>query len=171
MKFLLLAIALVLSVHANADESARQAKIAKVLEAQGVLQMFQQQIESSKSQASDIGENIYRQILIENGIKKGQENPKIEQVLTQYTERCSTLFTAEELTGIWSRFYGNDLSEKELDKILAYYKSPVGKKDVAASQAALSGFMQVLSAERQTRINASIRQFISDLKAATETAE
>jgi hypothetical protein len=170
MKFLLLAIALVLSVQVTADESVRQAKIAKVLEAQGLLQMFQQQIEQSKSQASDAGKDIYRTILREGGIEEGQENPKLEQVFTQYIERCSTMFTADEFVEIWSRFYGNDLSEAELDELLAFYTSPVGKKDVAASQAAMIGFSQVVGTESQKRVNNSIGQLIADLKAATETA-
>ena len=150
-------------VHANADESARQAKIAKILKAQGVLQMFQQQIESSKSRASDIGKTIYRQTLFENGIEEGQETPEAQQVFIQHIERCSKLFTAKALTDIWSRFYGEKLSEKELDQILAYYTSPVGKKDVAVSQAALTGFLQVVNAERKIRIDAATEQFITDL--------
>jgi hypothetical protein len=170
MKYLLLAIALVFSGHVNANESARQAKISEIIEAQGLLQMFQQQLDQSKAQASDLGKNLYRKMLSESGINDGQENPKLERIFTQYIERCSTMFTAKEFVETWSRFYGSNLSEAELEKILAYYKSPVGKKDVAASQAAMVGFSQVMSAESQKRMNDSIGQLMADLKAAMEVA-
>jgi hypothetical protein len=170
MKYVLLAIALVISGHVNANESARQAKITKIIEAQGLQQMFQQQLDQSKGQARDLGKNLYRKMLSESGITDGQENTKFEQVFTQYIERCSTMFTAKEFVETWSRFYGKNLSEVELEKILAYYKSSAGKKDVAASQAAMVGFSQVMGAESQKRMNDSIGQLMADLKAAMEMA-
>jgi hypothetical protein len=109
-------------------------------------------------------------MLSESGITDGQENTKFEQVFTQYIERCSTMFTAKEFVETWSRFYGKNLSEVELEKILAYYKSSAGKKDVAASQAAMVGFSQVMGAESQKRMNDSIGQLMADLKAAMEMA-
>lgn len=170
MKYLLLTIALVISGHVNANESTRQAKISKIMEAQGLQQMFQQQLDQSKAQASDFGKNLYRKMLSESGIADGQENPKLERVFAQYIEHCSTMFTAKEFVETWSRFYGSNLSEAELEKILAYYKSSVGKKDIAASQAAMLGFSQVISAESQKRMNDSIGQLMADLKAAMEVA-
>lgn len=170
MKYVLLAIALVISGHVNANESERQAKIAKIIEAQGLQQMFQQQLDQSKAQARDLGKSLYRKMLSESGFADGQEDTKFEQVFTQYIERCSTMFTAKEFVETWSRFYGKDLSEPELEKILAYYKSSAGKKDVAASQAAMVGFSQVMGAESQKRMNDSIGQLMADLKAAMEMA-
>jgi hypothetical protein len=170
MKFFFLAIALVVSVHVHANESVRQEKISKIVEATGMLQMFQQQIDQSKAQASDFGKNLYRKMLSESGIADGQQNPKIELVLTQYIERCTTMFTAKEFVETWSSFYGNNLSEAELDKILAYYKSPIGKKDVAATQTAMAGFAQVIGTESQKRMNDSTGQLIADLKAAMKAA-
>lgn len=168
MKYVIFAIALVISGYATANESSRQAKISEIMEAQGLQQMFQQQLDQSKVQARDLGKNLYRKMLSESGISDGQENPKLEQVFTQYIERCSTMFTAKEFVETWSRFYGNNLSEADLEKILAYYKSSVGKKDVAASQAAMVGFSQVMGAESQKRMNDSVGQLMADLKAAME---
>ena len=171
MKYVVLAIALFIFGNVSAAESAREAKISKIIEAQGLQQMFQQQLDQSKAQASDLGKSLYRKMLSESGITEGQEeNPKLEAVFARYIERCSTMFTAREFVQTWSRFYGNNLSEAELDKILAYYKSSVGKKDVAASQAAMVGFSQVISAEGQKRMNDSIGQLMADLKAAMEVA-
>jgi hypothetical protein len=166
MKKALLVIALLLSAYAYADDSARQAKIAQIVKAQGLQQMFQQQIDQSKAAAADTGKNLYRKMLAESGITEGQENPKLEQVFTKYLERCASMLSARELVATWSSFYGKDLSEAELDKILAYYKSPVGKKDVLASQVAMAGFSQAMSAEVQKRMEASIGQLMADLKSA-----
>jgi hypothetical protein len=168
MKFLLLAMMFVISAHASANEPVRQAKIAEIMEAQRLLQMFQQQLDQAKVQASELGRDIYQKVLAESG---GKENPKLELVFTRYIERCSTIFTAEEFVEIWSRFYGSELSEADLDGILAYYQSSIGKKDVVASQAALLGFSQVMSTEGQKRFNDAFGQLMTDLKAAMETGD
>lgn len=168
MKYVVLAIALVLSTHVNASESARQEKISKIIEAQGLQQMFQQQLDQSKASASDLGKNLYQKMLSESGIVDSQEIPKLEQVFTRYMERCANMFSAKEAVETWSRFYGNNLSEAELDKILIYYKSPVGKKDVAANQAAMIGFSRVMSELSQKRLNDSIGQLMADLKEVME---
>jgi len=165
MKKMLVFFALILSAHAHADEASRQAKIAQILEAQGLHQMFQQQLEQAKESAVEFGKDIFRKLLSEDGISESKENPALEQVFAKYLERSAALFSAEELVATWSAFYGKDLSEADLDKILAYYKSPVGKKDVRASQAAMVDFSRVMDTEGQKRLNEAIGQLMADLKA------
>lgn len=43
----------------------------------------------------------------------------------------------EEAVRAWERFYSDNVTETDLDAILAYYRSPAGQKDVSASHAAL----------------------------------
>ncbi len=43
----------------------------------------------------------------------------------------------EEAVRAWERFYSDNVTETDLDAILAYYRSPAGQKDVSASRAAL----------------------------------
>ncbi|MDR2881046.1 MAG: DUF2059 domain-containing protein [Azoarcus sp.] len=166
MKKMLILFALALSVHVHADEASRQAKVAQIVEAQGLQQMLQQQLDQSKEFAVKAGEDTYRRLLLESNLGEGKENPALKQVFAKYMERCATLFTAKELVAMWSAFYGKDLSEAELDKILTYYKSPEGKKDVRASQIAMVGFSLAMNAESQKRLNESINQLIVDMKKA-----
>jgi hypothetical protein len=168
MKYAFLAVALAISTHVYADESARQAKISKIIEAQGLQQMLQQQLDQSKAQAGDLGKDLYRKLLSEREIAEGQENPKMRQIFTRYVERSADMFSAKELVETWSRFYGKNLSDAELEKILAYYKSPVGKKDVAAAQAAMVGFSQVVGDETAKRAKEHLRQMIADINAVID---
>ncbi|MDR2208509.1 MAG: DUF2059 domain-containing protein [Azoarcus sp.] len=166
MKKILVFFALVLSTHVHADEASRQAKIAQIVEAQGLHQMLQEQLDQSKALAAEIGRDTFRKMLLEIGIAEGEETKALEQVLVEFNERCAVMFSAKELVAMWSAFYGKDLSEADLDKILAYYKSPTGKKDVRAAQIAMVEFSKAMNAEGQKRLNESIEQLISDLKTA-----
>ncbi|MDR7306510.1 DUF2059 domain-containing protein [Rhodoferax saidenbachensis] len=151
---------------AVADETTRREKIAKIVDAQGLTQMFQQQLDQGKASASDIGKSIVQKILAETGAPKGQTNSRLEQVFQRYMDECATMFSAKELVDTWSRFYGKDITESELDQILSYYQSPVGRKDVFASQTAMTEFSKTMNAQGQERLNASISQLMADLKTA-----
>ena len=54
----------------------------------------------------------------------------------------------EEAARAWGRFYSENVSEGDLDAILAYYRSPAGQKDVSASRAA-SGEVQKYIARKR----------------------
>jgi hypothetical protein len=46
-------------------------------------------------------------------------------------------FDQEDAARAWGRFYSENVTERDLDAILAYYRSPAGQADVSASRAAL----------------------------------
>jgi Uncharacterized protein conserved in bacteria (DUF2059) len=54
----------------------------------------------------------------------------------------------EEAARAWGRFYSENVSEGDLDAILAYYRSPAGQKDVSASRAALGEVQRYIARKR-----------------------
>jgi len=163
MRTALLVITIIFSLSANAEESGRLAKIAKIVEAQGLHLTFQQQLDHSSAAACSIGTNIYRKMLADKGITQDQGNPRLSGILAQYLERCGAMFSTKELVDMWSSFYGPDLTDSDLNRILAYYKSSAGKKDAKASRLAMARFSQVMTIEAEKRMNASIHQLTRDL--------
>lgn len=153
---------------AISDDKIREEKVAQIIEAQELTKTFQQMLDQSKAAATDLGRGIYKKILAETGVSESKPNPKMEAVFTRYVERCSTMFSAKEIVSIWSAYYGKDLSESDLDQILAYYKSPVGQKDLRSTQAAMEGFFHTINVETQKRMEGSVAQLVTDLKAAAK---
>jgi len=54
----------------------------------------------------------------------------------------------EEAARAWGRFYSQNVSESDLDAILAYYRSPAGQQDVSASRAALGEVQRYMAQKR-----------------------
>lgn len=153
---------------AHADDATKSAKIARIVEAQGLQQMFQAQMDQGLVTAREVGREVVRRMAQEAGMSQADAAAKLEPVFQRYLERCATMFTAKELVDLWTDAYGRDLSERELDQILAYYRSPVGRKDVAASRSAMGGFTQAVNAIGKQRFDASLGQLIADLKTAMQ---
>jgi hypothetical protein len=160
----LILAALLACTSAAADETARREKVAAIVEAQGLHQMFQQQLDQGLASAGELGRGIVRKIAQETGMSDAEAKSKLEPIFRRYMERCATMFTARELVDIWARTYGRDLSEPELDQVLAYYKSAIGKKDVASSKKSMSAFSQTMNSLGQERLNESLGQLMRDLK-------
>lgn len=165
-KAALIFIAFIFCSVAHANEADRQRKIAQIIEAQGLHQMFQNQIDQSKAAAAQMGREIFNNMLKELGHNDGKPDPKLEAIFIRYMERCSSMWTANEFVQIWSRHYGQGLSDKDLTLILAYYQSPAGKKDVTANQIAMTGFTRAAQEEGMKRMKAAVDQLIADLKAS-----
>ena len=64
-------------------------------------------------------------------------------------------FDQDDALRAWERFYSEGLTERELDAILAYYRSPAGVDDVRASQAALARVQQYMLEKQNARTNAT----------------
>jgi hypothetical protein len=63
-------------------------------------------------------------------------------------------FDQEDAVRAWGRFYSENVTENDLDAILAYYRSPAGQADVSASRAAL-GRIQHYMVEKRTAVPAN----------------
>lgn len=55
-------------------------------------------------------------------------------------------FSYAALMKTWTEGYSQTVTEEELDTILAYYRSPIGQKDLAAQQRGLAGYNALLAA-------------------------
>ncbi len=96
----------------------------------------------------------------------GQVNPKQKAAFERYLAGVSTLFTAKEITDAWRAAYGKDLSEQELQEVLRYYQSPVGRKDVAASKRAMTTYTTWMTQTSQARSAPLLRTLVQEMQAA-----
>lgn len=161
MKFALLAFALFLSTLAHADEVARQSIITGIMEAQSL----QQRLDQTKSDATAIGEHFYRRALLKNCLAhsancnaEGQANPALDQVYTQYIERCAALFSANDYVDLFSGY-----SDAELGGILAYYKSLSGRSEGDPLPKNVLSLFLGLNVESHTRMNREFRRMLKEM--------
>lgn len=167
MKILLLIASLLLSTHALADEASKRQKIHELARAQGLEQMFQVQIDQGKSSTSKMGVEFFDKLAKDSGLEASPDDPEVRRLFTQLAERLAALHTAKEYMDAWSRSYGKELSESDIDNMLKYYRSPVGKRDIRASQSAMAAFSQTIVNEQMVRMTALTENMVKELKAIT----
>jgi hypothetical protein len=165
MKRAVLIATLFLCTQAHADEASKRAKIGKLIAVQGMEQMFKQQLDSSKTAMVEMGTKIVRSMSDENTPPSASEK-LVEPIFNRFVEDVGNMFTARELVDRWSSQYGKELTEADIDKILAYYSSPIGQKDVKASQMAMVGFSATVNTETEKRAMKLLEKLKVELTAA-----
>lgn len=168
-------VALFLCGSVMADEKSRQATIAEIFKAQGMQEMLQEHLELAKTTAGELGRGQLKIMLSGLGATEDQlnsemfKNSELAQIFGRYIERSAAIFSAEELVNAVAVAYGKNLSEADLNNILAFYQSPSGRKDVLASKEAMNEITKIFLIEGGRRTNTLMEQMLLELKAAYPT--
>lgn len=150
---LLLALVILLPAHA----APRDDKVRELMKAQGLMQMLEQQLEAGKE---DSRKQV--RLMSDQMISRLKPTPayqdKLLRAFDDFVQSLNKTWSAGEMVDVWAKAYGSQFTDKELDGLLAYYRSPLGQKDVKASQAAMPVITQHFAqkigpvVERETQI-------------------
>jgi hypothetical protein len=158
----ILLTALLISTFA-ASGADRTVKIQALMEAQGLLEMWDAQMQLGKE-----ANRVQAQQLLDQVLTSITPTPEIEARLRTASEEflaaCNPPWTAQDVVDVWAEKYGAQFTDQELDDLIAYYTSPLGKKDVAASKAALPAFSNHFLEQSKPRMEAATQTYIERLQ-------
>jgi|APAra7269096613_1048513.scaffolds.fasta_scaffold00106_119 hypothetical protein len=144
-------------------EDPRTLLVQRIAVAQGLNELFDQQMIQQREATKGFAAKVFEQAVAQSG---GQANQKERAAFEKMTERAAEMFSGKEIVSAWVESYGKDLALQDLQAILTYYESPVGRKDVAATKAAMPAFTAWLSGEAQARATTLVNEFMAELQAA-----
>jgi hypothetical protein len=139
------------------------AKVKVLMEALGQLDMWNTQIESGKVQSEKLGQQALDQIT-------SQLNPNEEfkkrffDAYKNYMKKVVAPWSAQEIVDVWAKYYGPNFTEEELDKLIEFYTSDLGKKDVAATKLTMVQFTEHFQREIQPIFANATKEYIEELK-------
>ena len=141
----------------------RNAKVRELMETQGLLKMFQAQMEAGKVQTDRQAKQVMDQLLA--GLNPTNEyRARFQGAFDALIAALSTPWTAEDIVSEWAKAYAKDFSDKELDQLLVYYKSALGKKEVAAVEKAMPVMNTYFAEQSRPVIERATRKYIDDLQ-------
>ena len=81
-------------------------------------------------------------------------------ILSQsFAKEISDMWRTEEFVAIFASDYGLDMSDEDIDQILAHYTSVVGQKDVRAAKTAIATTMGQMLRIRKDRFDPAFRDY------------
>jgi hypothetical protein len=147
----------------RADDSPKLQKLARLMEAQGLQEMVDQQVTAGRAQAQQVVDQAMTQFRSELPEAPGDLLDRLGSAGRKFMAACEPSWTAEQAVDQWAQFYGAQLSEAEVDRILAFYLSEAGKKDVAASKAALPKWTSWMVEKQHDRFQQALTAYTNEL--------
>lgn len=162
----LIAMAVGIALSTSVAAADRTEKIQKLMQAQGLSQMFEQQIARGREFSHKQADQMVAQMMA--GMNADAASRKrFQETMEAFIADMQPSWSAGEMVAIWSRLYGAKFTDAELDQLIAFYASPLGQKEVAASRDALPAFDQLFQARYkpiQERATAAFLQRIRQIK-------
>jgi len=153
---------LLLASTSSFAQTARAELVQRIAVAQGLEEMFEQQLAAQQESMKSYASKLFQQAVSDAG---GQANAQQTAAFERFVAKLAVLFSSKEITAAWTAAYGKDLSDQDLKQILKYYQSPIGKKDVSASKAAMIAYSGWINQEAQNRVTPILRSLVQELQA------
>jgi len=164
MRYISIVFFLIVCANANAS---REERIQVLMEAQNTLSIFKSSIENSKSQVKKMADESLSQIM--SGLNPSNEyKEKFTSAFNKLISETTNIFTAEEIVAQWSELYGKQFTDEEIEQLIKFYTSPLGKKDVQSSQIALQEFNKIMSEKILPIFKNSLSAYTVSLKEITK---
>jgi hypothetical protein len=164
MRRLLLSMVLVL-VSLPAGAANRAQTLEALLEAQGIFDLWQRRLIIERAENEKLARQAMDQILAR--IEPDQEFTQQAQfAISNFLTKAQHPWTVQEIVAAWGKAYAKDFSDEELERLLDFYASELGQKEVSASQAASLSVSQLFQEKAEPVRQQALEELIVTLQEA-----
>jgi hypothetical protein len=155
---------------ARADSASRAAKVAELMRLTGLAQMLAESKLAGQAAARKMIQSMSEQMFAKFPAIPPEERARIEGAGQQFQRDIDDGFDQDDAVRTWGRLYSENLTDADLDAILAFYRSPVGQKDVSATAAALPQFQRYVVEKNNAVMNAAVANYTAALRSIIDSS-
>lgn len=154
---------IVVALCSSARASDRIAKIKALMDAQGLVQLFDEARERSRQRCQEQSQEMMDQMLA--GLNASPEVQKqIREAANDFIKAAQATWTSQDIVDEWAKVYGAQFSDEELDQLLAYYTSPLGKKDTLVTRTSLPELSKHFAELSKPIVEQATKGYVARLK-------
>ena len=160
-----LILAALLLVTTSAFASSRVEKIQTLVNLWGLQEIFDQQKVAVQAQletavSSNIGDSLKSFEL------NAEYQERIRKIISNYVEAVTKSgMSGDEYVSEFMNQFGPAFTDEELDQLIVFYSSPLGKKEVTASKSAVPKVVQTMVLKSTEKLQNSMQNFTRELQA------
>lgn len=153
-----------------ADDKSKEAKLAELMKIQGIYEMIEQAQEGAQEMLNQNFLETEQDLKDKYPSLFDSSDQKFRTLLDKFFDQMSQRIPpTEEAVKIYGKIYGAALTEAELEKILEYYKTPIGQKDIIAAKKANQEFNKFFMDQVQEHASKTTTSFYNELNAIVGT--
>lgn len=108
---------------ARADETSRAAKVAELMRLTGLAQMLAESKRAGQAAARKTIQSMSEQMFAKFPAIPAEQRARIEGAGQQFQRDVDNRFDQDDAVRTWGRLYSQNLTDADLDAILAFYRS------------------------------------------------
>jgi uncharacterized protein len=155
---------------ARADDASRAVKIAELMRLTGLAQMLAESKVTEQAAARKMVQSMSQQMFAKFPTLPPEQRTRLEGAERQFQRDVENGFDQDDAVRTWGRLYSQSLTDADLDAILAFYRSPVGQKDVTATGAALPQFQHYIIEKNASVMNAAVANYTATLRSIVDSS-
>ena len=161
MKGIVVALTLLAPLLSHAGE--RDDVIKQIMEAQGLIALFEQQLELGRQQSREQSRAAINQML--SGLNPTPEfRQRFQDAAQNFEAAIETPWSAEEIVRVWGSYYGAQFSDQELNQLLAHYRTPLAQREIVASREAMVQFSTHFAEAGKPILEKATADFVRELQ-------
>lgn len=171
MKFYSIVVILILATVSNAfaTTTKKPEKIKELMKVIGIYELIDQQKIYCQEQAKAVGAKTIQQMKEQFPDFDSSNNAPIVKATKQFIEMAQPTWTTEEAVSVFGELYGANITEDDLDKIISFYKSEPGQKDIQASKKALPLWTKFLLEKDNATLEKATQIYFSEINTIVES--
>lgn len=146
-----------------APSADRQQKIQALMEAQGLADTIDQQMAAGRERGKANANQLIGQVMHQLA-PSPEYQARFREAYEQFVDELQPTWKGSDVVKDWSEIYGPRFTDAELDQLLAWYRSPLGQKDVQQSREAMTELTQRLVSRYQPVMEQATQHFIDRVK-------
>jgi hypothetical protein len=147
---------------ALADEASKAAKLAELVKVTGMEESINKTWDFEKAKAVQQKQEVMNQF--KNSFNDPDMWAYFESEYQKMIDAMDMKQTTDKAVKKYIDLYGSRMTEGEIDQVLAYEKSPAGRKSTAVSHEIQPQWMEFVSRENDARLKESLKTFIDSMK-------
>lgn len=149
----------------SADEKSKSAKLHEMMKLNGMVQSMEQAQTINRRQALQYKQGIKKQIRKNYNINDPEVWKYFDVEYQKFVESLEPKWSAEEAVQKYIDLYGARMTEKEIDIVLNFQKSAIGKKLTAVSNEVTPLWFDYLNQESDSQFDEGIKKVFTRVKA------
>jgi hypothetical protein len=160
----LIIVLCIASKSAYGDQNTKASKLNELMELSGMVKIMEQARNRNKMQALQYKQQVMKQFEQKFRIKDPEVWKYFENEYQKFIDSLEPKWSSEDAVQKYVDLYGSRMTEEEIDKILEFEKSKVGKKSTAVSQEIVPLWIDYLTKENDAQFSEGLQNFAANLQ-------
>jgi hypothetical protein len=138
--------------------------IQELMRIQGLHEMVEQTKAANEAQVQQAAQNMVQEIRKQFSTVPDTFMNELMGAVERFTASATGGWTASEAVEEWERLYGAEVTAEDVAKVLEFYKSPVGPRDIAATKAAMSKWGAFFAERSAATMDHALKAYVAEVQ-------